>query len=483
MLKEYLKRIADALRSALGITSVTTYYEATLSYAEDDTEYANPIFTKTDIVIELTEEQISDLPYYESGYHTTTGEPVYTLNMGELFVCAVSNIPTINAQDFPAKIAEVYEAGKAEGGNGTVEGLASVTFMNNDVKLLTRPVYIGDDCPDPKTQGRIETPTKESTVDTVYAHSGWSLTNGGSADTTNALANVTEDRTVYAAYTESARYYTVSFYDGDTLLKTEQVAYGRSSSYTYKKDNYLFMGWSPEPTNVTTDLICQGIWEQSYSFADASWEYINRMSESGRASEVFTVGDTKTETLTYADGTTEDITLTIVGFDHDKDGGGTTRGITVISNVLSTDRRMASDKVAYYDSSELHSYLNDTLKNYLPSNLNAVIKNVKKTYRSAVNGTNNQTQSYSVCYLWILDSTEMGYPYSATTRYPYFDSNAKKIGYRINGNPAAYWLRSGTGASYGEFMYVDTTNSDSSHSNSHGKSANETCGVRFGFCI
>ena len=107
-----LTSIANSIRHALGASLVTIYYEATLSYAEDDTEYANPIFTKTDIIIELTEEQISDLPYYESGYHTTTGEPVYTLNMGELFVCPTTSVPAIDFQDFPNKINEVYEAGR-----------------------------------------------------------------------------------------------------------------------------------------------------------------------------------------------------------------------------------------------------------------------------------------------------------------------------------------------------------------------------------
>ena len=107
-----LTNIANSIRNALGAPLVTIYYEATLSYAEDDTEYANPIFTKTDIVVELTEEQISDLPYYESGYHTTTGEPVYTLNMGELFVCPVTSVPAIDFQDFPKKINEVYEASR-----------------------------------------------------------------------------------------------------------------------------------------------------------------------------------------------------------------------------------------------------------------------------------------------------------------------------------------------------------------------------------
>lgn len=100
-------------------------------------------------------------------------------------------------------VQKVYDAGKAAGG-GTAEGCVTVTFMNGAEVLFTRPVYIGDDCPDPVTQGRIDTPAKESTAQYEYTFNGWTATDGGVADST-ALKNITADKTLYAAYSSAVR--------------------------------------------------------------------------------------------------------------------------------------------------------------------------------------------------------------------------------------------------------------------------------------
>ena len=175
------------------------------------------------------------------------------------------NTETIKPIDFPAQIDSIT--------GGGAEGCVIVTFMNGGEVSLTRPVYIGDDCPDPVTQGRIETPTKESTVDTVYTHSGWSLTDGGSADT-NSLSNVTEDRTVYATYTSSVRYYTITYYDedGTTVLHTEQVAYGSLPSYTPTKDGAAFKEWTPTPTAVTGNASYIASWDSVIASGTCGWD-------------------------------------------------------------------------------------------------------------------------------------------------------------------------------------------------------------------
>ena len=106
-----------------------------------------------------------------------------------------------------------------------------------------------------------ETPTKEATVQYVYTFSGWSLTPGGAADP-NALANVTEDRKVYAVFTESVRTYTIVWYSGNTLLETDRaIPYGTMPVYNsgtpvYPGENpedWVFAGWSPAVTTVTGD--------------------------------------------------------------------------------------------------------------------------------------------------------------------------------------------------------------------------------------
>lgn len=139
-------------------------------------------------------------------------------------------------------------------GGGGAEGCVTVTFMNGDNVLLTRPVYIGDDCPDPITQGRIETPTKESTVQYNYTHSGWTSYNGGTANS-SVLKNITEDKVVYSAYTKTAVKYTITYYDedGTTVLHTEQLGYGTIPSYVPTKEGTTFGEWLPTPVMVTGD--------------------------------------------------------------------------------------------------------------------------------------------------------------------------------------------------------------------------------------
>ena len=164
--------------------------------------------------------------------------------------------------DFPNEILNI-EAG------GSVDSnlVKYVTFMSEDgtSELFEMPVLNGDDCKDPVTHGDIDKPTKESTNTTNYTHNGWSLVSGGGADK-NALKTVVEDRSVYSAFAESVRYYTVNFYDEDgvTLLYTMEVTY-RSDVSDYvpnKKDGYVFAGWTVDVTNITSDVDTVAIWEE-----------------------------------------------------------------------------------------------------------------------------------------------------------------------------------------------------------------------------
>jgi hypothetical protein len=303
-------------------------------------------------------------------------------------------------------------------GGGGAEGCVTVTFMNGDNVLLTRPVYIGDDCPDPVTQGRIETPTKESTAQYNYTHSGWTSVDGGTANS-SVLKNITEDKVVYAAFTETVRTFTISFYDGTTLVNIEKVNYGDSSSYVYKKENYLFNGWNPAPVNVTSDLNCYGIWEESYAFADASWEYIARMSESGRASEAFAIGDTKTIQITAKDGSVIETLIQIVGFNHDDLADGTGKaGISLITTyalhhyIFSDDyrcmcpTRFVTPNKRYLGDGGVNEFLNDTVYNSLSENLRSYIKAVTKTLCNQYSGSSTELSTVDA-KIWLPGVSEI----------------------------------------------------------------------------
>ena len=207
---------------------------------------------------------------------------------------------TMKPAEFPDKIKEI------EVGGGAIEGVHTVTFMSEDGSsvLYERLVVDGDDCANVVDRGLLDAPTKESTAQYEYTYSGWSLTSGGAADA-NALKSVTADRTVYAAFASAVRYYTITYYDGDTVLKTESLPYGSMPSYKPTKDDYDFVAWTPAPVAVTGDASYSAAWQMKAAFETATWEQIAEICDSGRAADTFKVGDAKPVTLTYDNGTTE----------------------------------------------------------------------------------------------------------------------------------------------------------------------------------
>ena len=85
--------------------------------------------------------------------------------------------------------------------------------------------------------------------------------------------------------------------------------------------------WKTLPTLLSTD----------FSFGKASWSDIAALSESGSADKYFSVGDEKTISLT----TGEQVTLVILGFDHDNLTGGGKAGMSIgMKNLLATKYRM-----------------------------------------------------------------------------------------------------------------------------------------------
>ena len=106
-------------------------------------------------------------------------------------------------------------------------------------------------------------PSKESTVQYDYAFAGWSTAKGGSVDA-EAQKDVSSDRNLYAAYTQTVRSYDIVFArkstDGGGTLQTKTVAYGSLPEYTGDTPVYAgegnpamfeFIGWTPAVTACT----------------------------------------------------------------------------------------------------------------------------------------------------------------------------------------------------------------------------------------
>ena len=234
--------------------------------------------------------------------------------------------------------------------------------------------------------------------------------------------------------------------------------------------------WKTLPTLLSTD----------FSFEKASWSDIAALSESGSADKYFSVGDEKTISLT----TGEQVTLVILGFDHDDLTSGGKAGMTIgMKNLLATTYRMnaTGTNAGGWDESEMRTSTMATLLSQLPSDLQGVIKQVNK---KATAGSQSTSITTSADKLWLLAEVEVDGTTSAGyadegEQYEYWKTvkdgtvAADRIKYLSNGSGSAstWWLRSpGVGTSPNFRVFNSTGGVYSSL-------ASGARGVSFGFCV
>lgn len=330
-------------------------------YVIDDTTLsgiADAIRAKTGKTDSMTPEQ---MPAEISGITGGKEEQVKTVTITE-------NGSVTVMPDEGKALSSVEITVAVEGGSSA--DVRYVTFMNGDTVLYVKPVAVGDDCVDVLTKGLIETPTKESTAQYNYTYYGWGASDNGAADST-ILQNITEDKTVYAIYTATVRYYTITWLDDDgvTVLHTEQVAYGTVPSYIPEKSGASFSAWNPSPVAVTGDATYTATWLEKVTFANSSWADIASVCEAGQAQETFALGDERV--ITY-DG--REITFYIAGFGHDElyADSAVKTGITVLSKTPIGDTTKCTTQYGTLSFSETTTF------GKLPSDLQSVLKRVRK---------------------------------------------------------------------------------------------------------
>ena len=359
--------------------------------------------------------------------------------------------------------------------SGSGGGDHTVTFMSEDgsTVLCRKSVMNGDSCGDPITLGLIEKPAKESTAEFTYSFAGWSTTPGGELDP-DALANITGDKTVYASFVGVIRLYTIKYYDGDTLLHSENLPYGAMPSYTPDKAGYVISGWVPEFTTVTGDADYQVQWEY-LTLSSASWERIAEISESGMAKTYFSLGDTKTFTFKRS-GATVTGTAVIIGFDHDDKADGSGKaGITfmLVSGI---------ERVSYLDgawaTSSTRTLLNTTIFNTFETEMQSAIKTVTKL---SCGGSTNATLLTTEDKLFLPCLEEIGKTPDGTnflkgegTKYEGYP-DASKFTYDSS-SFKQYLTRSAHAKTAGRYAYVQSTGSWSN-------GANIASEPKFCFCV
>lgn len=216
------------------------------------------------------------------------------------------------------------------------------------------------------------------------------------------------------------------------------------------------------------------------NFADANWETINSIAQTGLAQSFWNKGDQKQVVLT----TGETIVIRIEDFNHDTlSAGGTAKMTLGMVNCLSANRQMNSSNTTSggWGSSAMRTWMS-TLLSQMPSDLQAVIKQVNKK-TSAGNGSTSI--STTADKLWLFSYTEVGFPNDTSyspgnssegTVYPLFVSDASRVK-AVNGSATHWWLRSPGVSGAAGFCFVLSGGTRSYYT------ASAWVGVAVGFCI
>lgn len=343
-------------------------------------------------------------------------------------------------------------------------------------------------------------PTRASTAQYSFTFAGWSKTPNSLSPDEDARTGVDANRKIYAAYSRTIRTYTVYFYNGNTRLQTvNNVPYGSSAAYTGAipvhpegdPEDYPFIGWSPEPKNITGTTTCYAQFKDPVVIKEItdSWAGIFASLDDGTYKEKYSVGNYKEVDL----GEFGVIQMQIAAFNADElaDGSGFAPISWVAVQLLNKMHVMnPSDNTGdggRWEISDMRKYLNETVAESIPAEImNRIIPVKKYTYTKRAD--NSYGTDAVVDKLWIPSWREVvgsvnsgnnmednGPKYTAL----YKDNDSRRKARAIY--PSTYcewWLRSysyyNTAVS---FDYVNTSGG------THNWAPHYNYGIALGFCM
>ena len=141
----------------------------------------------------------------------------------------------------------------------------TVTWKNGDTVLQsgkvaygTKPAYTG------------ATPTKAATAQYTYTFKGWSP----------EIVAVTGDTTYTAEFNATTNIYKITWKNGNSVLKINEVRYGEMPTYSgdipqktaTSQYTYVFKGWSPEVSAVTGDTTYNAVFDAILNEYSIIWK-------------------------------------------------------------------------------------------------------------------------------------------------------------------------------------------------------------------
>lgn len=246
-------------------------------------------------------------------------------------------------------------------------------------------------------------PSRSSTAQYTYTASGWSRTANGSA-WSQALLNVTSDRNLYAAYTATVRKYTVTFYNGTTVIGTAQnVPYGSTATFPGDTSTLVdpegsgmpFDGWVPSNANIHGNTSCYASYQSPVDVAEIedSWETIFANIINGTYRNVYKIGNYKPMPL----GSEGTINMQISAFDSETMETG---GLAPISwapiELLVTSKRWNPALSYNTESGTKPAWVVDSAGGYKSNNCHAENTTATATFTLTPSESGALTISYKV---------------------------------------------------------------------------------------
>lgn len=190
-----------------------------------------------------------------AGYNVNVSPPTYTSPRLEFFLAKAAGMDVVTP--VPLTKEEIYWARYRPAPPVPTEFTVSYYGQDGSTLLGTETVENGGNA-----SGLQDTPTKPDTEQYTYTFAGWSNTTNATTATSGILNNITADKSVYAAFSETEKTFTVTFYNGEELIYTAQnVSYNGTAVYSgttptkaeTSEYTYTFAGWNTNSSASTAD--------------------------------------------------------------------------------------------------------------------------------------------------------------------------------------------------------------------------------------